>query len=54
MYVKCEKCGTEYEFDDRKVAASGITVKCTNTRAESKRVKSVNIATTITVKCTGR
>jgi predicted Zn finger-like uncharacterized protein len=30
MDVKCEKCGTEYEFDDRKVTESGITVKCTN------------------------
>ena len=30
MDVKCEKCGTEYEFDDAKVTESGITVKCTN------------------------
>ncbi|MCA9543432.1 MAG: zinc-ribbon domain-containing protein [Myxococcales bacterium] len=30
MDVKCEKCGTEYEFDDRKISETGITVKCTN------------------------
>ncbi|MCB9537843.1 MAG: zinc-ribbon domain-containing protein [Myxococcales bacterium] len=30
MDVKCEKCGTEYEFDDAKVTEAGITVKCTN------------------------
>ncbi len=30
MDVKCEKCGTEYEFDDRKISEAGITVKCTN------------------------
>ncbi|MCB9547287.1 MAG: zinc-ribbon domain-containing protein [Myxococcales bacterium] len=29
MDVKCENCGTEYEFDDSKVTAAGITVKCT-------------------------
>lgn len=29
MDVKCENCGTEYEFDDAKVTAAGITVKCT-------------------------
>ncbi len=30
MDVKCEKCGTEYEFDDSKVTQAGITVKCTH------------------------
>ena len=30
MDVKCEKCATEYEFDDAKVTEAGITVKCTN------------------------
>lgn len=30
MDVKCENCGTEYEFDDSKVTAAGITVKCTH------------------------
>ena len=30
MDVRCSKCGTEYEFDDAKVTAAGVTVKCTN------------------------
>jgi len=29
MDVRCEKCQTVYEFDDAKVTASGVTVKCT-------------------------
>lgn len=30
MDVRCEQCGTEYEFDDAKVTEAGITVKCTH------------------------
>ena len=30
MDVRCTKCGIEYEFDDAKVTAAGVTVKCTN------------------------
>src|SRR3954471_6591714 len=30
MDVRCSKCGTEYEFDDAKVTAAGVTVKCTS------------------------
>ncbi len=30
MDVKCEQCGTEYEFDDAKVTEAGIAVKCTH------------------------
>lgn len=30
MDVKCEQCGTEYEFDDARVTESGINVKCTH------------------------
>jgi predicted Zn finger-like uncharacterized protein len=30
MDVRCQKCGIEYEFDDAKVTAAGVTVKCTN------------------------
>jgi predicted Zn finger-like uncharacterized protein len=30
MDVKCEQCGTEYEFDDGRVTESGINVKCTH------------------------
>jgi predicted Zn finger-like uncharacterized protein len=29
MDVRCEKCMTVYEFDDSKVGAQGVTVKCT-------------------------
>ncbi len=29
MDVRCEKCQTVYEFDDAKVTAAGVTVKCT-------------------------
>jgi predicted Zn finger-like uncharacterized protein len=30
MDVKCERCKTEYEFDDALVSGRGTTVKCTN------------------------
>ncbi len=30
MDVQCERCKTEYEFDDALVSARGTTVKCTN------------------------
>ena len=30
MDVKCERCNTEYEFDDALVSGRGTTVKCTN------------------------
>ncbi len=30
MDVTCERCSTEYEFDETLVAARGTTVKCTN------------------------
>ena len=30
MDVKCEQCGTEYEFDDSRVTETGINVKCTH------------------------
>jgi predicted Zn finger-like uncharacterized protein len=29
MDVRCEKCSTEYEFDENRVGANGVTVKCT-------------------------
>lgn len=29
MDVRCDKCGTEYEFDEARIGASGVTVKCT-------------------------
>ncbi len=30
MDVRCDKCGTEYEFDENRVGPNGVTVKCTN------------------------
>lgn len=30
MYVQCERCKTEYEFDDALVSERGTTVKCTS------------------------
>ena len=29
MDVRCEKCQTEYDFDDARVTEAGVTVKCT-------------------------
>lgn len=29
MDVRCDKCGTEYEFDDNRIGPQGVTVKCT-------------------------
>ena len=29
MDVRCQKCGTEYEFDGTRIGAQGVTVKCT-------------------------
>jgi predicted Zn finger-like uncharacterized protein len=28
MDVRCEKCGTEYEFEDQRITEEGVTVKC--------------------------
>src|SRR5271168_3701552 len=30
MDVQCERCKTEYEFDDALISGRGTTVKCTN------------------------
>ncbi|HVE82273.1 MAG TPA: zinc-ribbon domain-containing protein, partial [Myxococcales bacterium] len=29
MDVRCEKCKTDYEFDDARITEAGVTVKCT-------------------------
>ena len=29
MDVRCERCKTEYEFDDARITEAGVTVKCT-------------------------
>ena len=34
MDVTCERCGTEYDFDDALVSERGTTVKCTNCNAQ--------------------
>ena len=34
MDVTCERCGTEYDFDDALVSERGTTVKCTNCGAQ--------------------
>ncbi|MGH7327941.1 MAG: zinc-ribbon domain-containing protein, partial [Polyangiaceae bacterium] len=41
MYVQCERCKTEYDFDDALVSGRGTTVKCTNC-AHQFRVKREN------------
>src|SRR4051812_7255625 len=30
MDVRCDKCGSEYELDDNRVTATGVSVKCTS------------------------
>lgn len=30
MDVRCDRCKTEYEFEDAKITEAGVTVKCTN------------------------
>src|SRR5947209_6012560 len=30
MDVRCERCKTEYEFDDARITEAGVTVKCTS------------------------
>jgi predicted Zn finger-like uncharacterized protein len=30
MDIKCERCGSEYEFEDERVTETGVTVKCSN------------------------
>ncbi|HME90054.1 MAG TPA: zinc-ribbon domain-containing protein, partial [Myxococcaceae bacterium] len=32
MDVRCEQCGTEYEFDDDRITEDGVTVRCTTCR----------------------
>ena len=41
MDVTCERCGTEYDFDDALVSERGTTVKCTNCGAPIDLEKSV-------------
>jgi len=36
MDVRCNRCGTEYEFDDALISERGTTVKCTNCSLQFK------------------
>src|SRR5689334_18626339 len=41
MDVTCERCGTEYDFDDALVSERGTTVKCTNCGAQFRVFRQV-------------
>jgi predicted Zn finger-like uncharacterized protein len=56
MDVRCERCGTDYEFDESKVTDAGVTVKCANCGNLFKvrrRVESVAVAPTIAMPAQG-
>jgi predicted Zn finger-like uncharacterized protein len=44
MDVTCERCGTEYDFDDALVSERGTTVKCTNCGAQFRVFRPVPAA----------
>ena len=44
MDVTCERCGTEYDFDDALVSERGTTVKCTNCGAQFRVYRPVPAA----------
>jgi predicted Zn finger-like uncharacterized protein len=48
MDVRCEKCKTEYEFDEARITEAGVTVKCT-TCGHVFRVKKKTLAVTMPV-----
>ncbi len=49
MDVRCERCKTEYEFDDARITEVGVTVKCT-TCEHVFRVKKKALVVTVPVK----
>ncbi len=49
MDVRCERCKTEYEFDDARITEAGVTVKCT-TCEHVFRVKKKALVVTVPVK----
>lgn len=49
MDVRCERCKTEYEFDDARITEAGVTVKCT-TCGHVFRVKKKALVVTVPVK----
>jgi predicted Zn finger-like uncharacterized protein len=46
MDVRCERCKTEYEFDEARITDAGVTVKCT-TCGHVFRVKKKTLAVTL-------
>ncbi len=49
MDVRCERCKTEYEFDDARITEAGVTVKCT-TCGHVFKVKKKALVFTVPVK----
>ncbi|MHB8878473.1 MAG: zinc-ribbon domain-containing protein [Myxococcaceae bacterium] len=49
MDVRCERCKTEYEFDDARITEAGVTVKCT-TCSHVFKVKKKALVFTVPVK----
>ncbi len=49
MDVRCERCKTEYEFDDARITEAGVTVKCT-TCGHVFKVKKKALVVTVPVK----
>src|SRR6185503_9824836 len=49
MDVRCERCKTEYEFDDSRITEAGVTVKCT-TCGHVFKVKKKALVVTVPVK----
>jgi len=49
MDVRCERCKTEYEFDDSRITDAGVTVKCT-TCGHVFKVKKKALVVTVAVK----
>ena len=48
MDVRCERCKTEYEFDDARITEAGVTVKCT-TCSHVFKVKKKALVVTVPV-----
>ncbi|MFZ5470207.1 MAG: zinc-ribbon domain-containing protein [Myxococcota bacterium] len=49
MDVRCERCKTEYEFDDARITEAGVTVKCT-TCGHVFKVKKKALVVTVPVR----
>ena len=52
MDVRCERCKTEYEFDDARITEAGVTVRCT-TCQHVFMVKKKALVVTVPVKAGG-